>query len=290
MKPDTINLQNTLMQLLAVQVGSSEGKQAMEVRHAEALIVEARRKEIEDEHEIEMDQRIAEAIESMGIRHGAIKPVTEAQWREYHWQKRVSPELESLGFDPKHIRRIHPKWNRPKQEEVFSKTRELCTGRGAVVIMAGERGVGKTQICEEIIRLRTEASFEWHDKTEMERFGESGPPPEPGRYAKLSRLSTQFKPLYADYGSIHAEELAERLLVWIDISLLVIDEIHEADDLRVPARMLVDIVDRRYSANKDTILITNHSVSQISQSIHGSILSRVRETGIVFDCQWKGWR
>jgi DNA replication protein DnaC len=106
----------------------------------------------------------------------------------------------------------------------------------------------------------------------------------------MSDLVSRLKSLYADFGSIDAERqsnFSERLC---DESLLVIDEIHECDEMRVKDRVLTDIVDKRYARRRDTILISNQTVDDFRHTANDSVLSRLTEHGGIFLCDWRSFR
>lgn len=138
---------------------------------------------------------------------------------------------------------------------------------------------GKTTICAQII---LERAFNeglvcpWHRR-----------PP----YRKLAKLVAQYKSIYSDHGSIDTEQLLQAHdQLCVHHPLMVIDECHDCDELRVKNRFLTDTIDKRYSANNDTILISNQTPEQFMETTDDSVLSRLKENGQIVHCTWESWR
>lgn len=234
---------------------------------------------------------VAEACEAMLERLRArfnIQPRTVEEIEAHDWKTTVVPHLTAIGIPDRHCRRIAPQWSNTAQERAFGEVVGLCNSSGVVVALIGCRGAGKTTIAAQIMRTRFEARREYFRLPPESR--EMCPPPDAGRYVKLGELGSMFKPLYADFGCLNRDELAERLKAWIDLELLVIDEIHESEDLKTHARLLVDLVDHRYARRNDTILISNHDGAEFRRLINPSILSRIGEHGKIIECRWPSWR
>ncbi len=208
---------------------------------------------------------------------------------EWNWQNLTIPDLQARGFEHRHIRRVYPKWNNPAQEHTFKLLMGLLRGNGAIVALTGQRGTGKTQMACELCRLRTEARRAYYG-TPIDERGEAKAPPESGRYVKLSKIGSLFKSLYADFGSVDAEALTDRFNAYANETLLIIDEVHESEDLKTQMRMLTDLVDRRYAALKDTVLISNYTDAEFQQNVNPSIISRLSEHGRILSCKWKSFR
>lgn len=217
-----------------------------------------------------------------------LKPMDAGAIASYNWKRRTIPAMREIGIDSRHCVQIAPNWNCPEQEAAFEWVKELCRNRGAIVILAGNRGAGKTTIPCQLMRERIEQWNAWNDTMPEDRTGKQ--PLEPGRYEKLARLGSMFKPLYSDIGTIRAERLNGIFEVWCEAPFLAIDEIHEADDLKAATRMLIDLLDRRYSKRLDTVLISNHDPAACQRELNPSILSRIDHCGAIIPCQWESWR
>jgi hypothetical protein len=216
-------------------------------------------------------------------------PVSQEEIDRWDWEHVVVPDLRKLGWDRRHIRRIAPDWNCPKQERMFAMMGEKLKRNGAIVALVGKRGIGKTTLAAEHSRTRYEAHRAYFSVPPSER-ATPHPPPRPGRYEKLGRIAGLFKPLYADFGSLNTEELSRQLDAWCDCELVVIDELHESEDLKTSYRFLVDFVDRRYANHRDTVLISNHSPDEFRNEINSSIISRLSQHGAILHCEWESHR
>lgn len=217
------------------------------------------------------------------------KPVSDAEVEKWEWEKCVVRDMQAHGWDSRHIKRIAPNWNCPPQERAFEVMCGKLQGNGAIVALVGGRGIGKTTNAAEQSRLRVEARRAYFKLAPSER-ATPHPPPEPGRYEKLGRLAGMFKPLYADFGSVNSEDLARQLETWCRAELVVLDELHESDDLKTNMRFLVDFVDRRYANKRDTILISNHTAEEFQTHVNSSIISRLGHHGGIIRCNWESHR
>jgi DNA replication protein DnaC len=72
--------------------------------------------------------------------------------------------------------------------------------------------------------------------------------------------------------------------------LLVIDEVQERSESAWEDRLLTFLVNQRYNAMKDTILIANLTKAEFAQSVGASIVSRLNETGGIIECAWPSFR
>ena len=54
--------------------------------------------------------------------------------------------------------------------------------------------------------------------------------------------------------------------------------------------MLTHIVNERYAANLDTIIVTNESLEAAQRSLGQSIVDRIRESGAFVACNWPSFR
>lgn len=214
----------------------------------------------------------------------SIIPKSDAEIRAYAWENDIKPLLKSAGFDERFWEEIGECDRLDRTEdfaawkEALDTTRVHCQGVGAIVVLAGARGTGKTTICSQ---LAIEAA--WKDENPP---WDRQPP-----YRKLQALIERYKPLYSDFGSTQTDDLAtSRDWFCRTPRLAFIDEIHDSQEMKVRDRLLVDVVDRRYSARRDTVLITNQSTDEFLDTANASILSRISQHGIIIPCDWKSWR
>lgn len=233
------------------------------------------------------EKKLKEVLEGIGAIGARVRARTESELADHRWQIATLPQLESIGVPGRHRIRL-TEWGNEKQEEKFNRVRELCRGTGAVVALVGKRGCGKTTIACQLMRERVESRLAYNRLDVDERPAIE--PPEPGRYEKLMRLGAMFKSGFAGFGSISQGRDTELYLAWTRLPLLVIDEIHDAETIAPTMAMLVDLVDRRYAEQRDTILISNRDADSFAKEMNQSVISRLSETGAIISCEWESWR
>lgn len=72
--------------------------------------------------------------------------------------------------------------------------------------------------------------------------------------------------------------------------LLILDELGERGESEWEDRTLVYLIDKRYDAMKDTLLISNMTAAAFEESMGTSIASRLRECGGFVECNWESFR
>jgi len=149
------------------------------------------------------------------------------------------------------------------------------SSHGKVWIVTGSRGAGKTTM---VCRLLAS----WITKSKGH-----------ARYSKLSDL-LELQVLYSGQGVAEKQQkhaLQQRDRFANHNSLLAIDEVHENRSNANAAEILVDLVDRRYSAGRHTVLISNLEPENLEDCINPSILDRARDGGgIVSTMGWTNYR
>lgn len=217
-------------------------------------------------------------------------PVTPPeQFRAYVFKTEICERLKAYGFEPRFwvdglLEKTEPKTREAKQAFVLAKTLSYLRNQGAIVALSGDRGVGKTTIVAQLAIKRL-----WEDWHSARNGG-----PVTHRitsYKKLTGIVGRLKALYADFGTIGIDALESYRDHLATLDLLIIDELNEcADDSKHKDRILTDIIDRRYAANRDTILLTNQKAAEFEQTINPSVLSRLNEHGAIIPCDWQSFR
>jgi DNA replication protein DnaC len=158
-------------------------------------------------------------------------------------------------------------WNR-KRAELWGM---VGTGKGAIVLIHGPRGRGKTQmVC---------------DVCHFVRNGLGGRKPVNTRYTTAMDL---FRDIRGAFNSDTRElDLIQR---YATPALLVIDEAHERGQTDFEGRVLTEIVDKRYSAMRETFIVTNETPEQAQKSLGPSIWSRMTQTGGLVEVNWVNYR
>lgn len=142
-------------------------------------------------------------------------------------------------------------------------------GTGCLLAFVGKRGPGKTQMGVELMRYQT-----------GERL----------KSAKFCDAIDIFVSLRATYGDHSTRNEGQAIAEWVRPDLLVIDEIHERGETQWEDRILVNILNKRYDALKDTIIIANLTAMEIERSLGPSIWARLCQTGGVVLFDWESFR
>ena len=201
------------------------------------------------------------------------QPLSEKEWQARENQ-RAARELREKGLEllakseiPARHRNIPPSelkgapWLKLKSEI------ETRIGDGCIVALVGRRGTGKTQLAVEIAKAVAMAG-------------------KPALYVTAMDFFLAIKECYRETGG------SERKVIknYSSPALLIIDEVQERGETPWEDRLLTHLVDRRYQAQKDTILISNQNQDAFRKAIGDSISSRIVETGGVADCDWDTYR
>jgi DNA replication protein DnaC len=201
---------------------------------------------------------------------------TDDELAGWEWKNDTLPRLKESGLEERYCRDVTT-WPQKAQGAVYRRVKGILTRQGAIVALLGPRGTGKTTIAAQLIvdRAKNPGLPPW----------ERQPP-----YRKLGDLVAKLKPLYCDQGTIETDALLSARDALCRHPLLVIDEIHEADDRKVKSALLTDIIDIRYSRLNDTVLISNQTPEEFRRNTSDSILSRLAEHGQIIPCQWESQR
>lgn len=165
----------------------------------------------------------------------------------------------------------HPAWY-----ETFERIlNTMCEGSLSVII--GPRGTGKTQMAVELAVFTENHLWTLRGRSDTART----------RYTTAVEMFVTIKETYGDNAQ-RSEKAAIDLFVKPD--LLVIDEVQERAGTEWENRLLVNIVDRRYAAMKDTILVGNLKPEDVQCELGTSIASRAQETGGIYVADWPSFR
>lgn len=225
---------------------------------------------------------VSSALPDFMARLAAFAPRSTDEIKSHLSKTEIMPAIARWGFDTRFQREISME---AKQGRVFRNICERMSGKGAIVALIGERGLGKTTLAAQFA-IRTA----W--RNESEKVKECGPHKiESVIYRKCAKIVARYKPLFGDFGSIETESLMESLdYLCRQQEYLVIDEVHDCEEMKMRNRVLTDLIDRRYSCCRDTILIANQTSENFAATIGDSILSRLNEHGLIIECKWPSFR
>ena len=91
------------------------------------------------------------------------------------------------------------------------------------------------------------------------------------------------------------DHYASCLNTLLDVDLLIIDEVslpqNRSYQVSEQRQRLFDVIDGRYSrANNPTVLITNHGLSELNESIGARIMDRILDEGLALAFNWESYR
>lgn len=184
---------------------------------------------------------------------------------------------QGSGWGTKYIEPIHlygERWL-----EAFAQAKNVIAGRGIVALL-GTRGTGKTRMAAEITR----AGFFSKNHPEWNGHGAVS-----GKTSMYRRTLDLFLDLRDAAGSKTNSE--KRVLSELEKpGLLVMDEFHERGGSDWENRIVSNLIDKRYSAGRPTIIIANYSIAEMSAAIGPSVADRMRENGKAIVCDWESYR
>ncbi len=168
--------------------------------------------------------------------------------------------------------RFHPKLSKVSKEtewyKMYRQVDHLATFEtGAIVVLLGDFGTGKSQMgCQLVYNRCTHGLSALYVRTKD----------------MLATIRGSF-----DDRSIREMDAARE---FIHPTLLVMDEIQVRGESKWENDYITHIIDHRYAAMKETILIANLSMAKIHQHLAPSVLSRIKESGQICMCKWKSFR
>lgn len=149
------------------------------------------------------------------------------------------------------------------------KVESLCglIGGGFLVALIGNRGTGKTQAAV-VAAIRA---------IKVERTA---------LYCKAMEIFLDIRATYKREDRTELDALAK----YLGPQLLIIDEIQQRGETPFEDRILAYLVDKRYDAMVDTILLGNLNPKALKDALDPSITDRLRETGGIMEFAWKSFR
>lgn len=153
-------------------------------------------------------------------------------------------------------------------EKLKELTRRLENTPGSMLGFVGNRGTGKTQMAVELMRQATAAE----------------------RSALFTSAIGFFLKIKASFAKDAKQTELEVLGEFFRPHLLVIDEIGKRGDSAWEDNLLFELLNRRYNAMKDTVIISNMPKGEFEDYIKDSLTSRINETGGLVEFNWASFR
>lgn len=196
---------------------------------------------------------------------------SQLEERQREWDKELDLRfrqnadaiLSKAGLPKRHLMPFIPSGDGWLKIEERLKARR---GSGFIIALCGPRGTGKTQLATSLAR---EAAS--HGKGSM--------------YQTAMGFFLDIKESFD--GKRSEKDVIAR---YCATALLILDEMQERGETAWEDRLLTHLIDRRYGAEKDTLLITNQTKESFLQSIGESVASRISETGGIAVCNWPSFR
>lgn len=186
--------------------------------------------------------------------------------READGRRRSHELWQASGVPDRHAAGVE---NRSKAWGAKRDELEAMLGTGFLVALIGGRGSGKTQMAVALIRDRVHAR-----------------PPVVAQYVRAMDVFLTIREAYRSDGPSERDQINR----FVRPGLLVIDEAHVRGETAWEDRMLTHLIDLRYGAGVDTLLVSNETHAEFKASIGPSIYSRLIETGGVIECNWESFR
>jgi DNA replication protein DnaC len=111
-----------------------------------------------------------------------------------------------------------------------------------------------------------------------------------GRLSLYCKAFDFFLDIRDKYKKGSEESEKSTLVKYLKPSLLVIDAVENRSDSPWENLLLNHMIDLRYDAVLDTVMITNQVPKQIEATMGPSIVSRANENGLVLECKWESFR
>ena len=146
-------------------------------------------------------------------------------------------------------------------------------GNGVVAALVGPRGTGKTQMAAHAMRYAIER--------------DPGNAMSATRYCNWCGIVRKIKGTFGKNNGPTEETIIADLVKY---RLLVIDEVHEGNGREFEAGLFTAIIDARYRAMKDTILISNQDKAAFTAHVGPSVSDRMREGGGIISMKWESFR
>lgn len=151
--------------------------------------------------------------------------------------------------------------------EAYEKMRNGI-GQGFTAALVGGRGAGKTQLAVQIMKRATRQECT-------------------AKYLEAIDFFMAIKETYRPDSKSCEREVMH---AYCKPMLLVIDEFGKRGETPWADNLMFAMLNKRYNAKLDTILIDNRDKTAFTQALGPSLVSRILETGWLIECNWESYR
>lgn len=173
--------------------------------------------------------------------------------------------MVKANIPKRHTRGVKIDPNHPWVPQCEIVSRRL--GAGFLLALLGDRGTGKTQMAVVVMMVGFKAQ-------------------RTGLYVSAMDVFLDVRATYSNPDASERDALGR----FLGPDMLVIDEIQQRGETDFEDRILAYLIDQRYGAMKDTIVIANLTPDALKDSLDPSIVDRLRETGGIIECTWPSFR
>lgn len=215
------------------------------------------------------EQQIAEVGES------TTSPTSSS--RSADWQAEAHERWMRAGFPSRHLERIVECVARGEDRPEYgvAAAAKLAKALNALeddglVGLIGKRGTGKTLAACHMARY-----WSWA------RQGRDSI-----RYIHVAEMLSSIRYASTDGGRPEHQVVDD----WAQIGLLIVDEVQDRRESDWEQQTLSWLIDKRYGTGRPTLLISNLLPAEFAKSLGPSIVDRMRETGVIVECNWESFR
>lgn len=153
--------------------------------------------------------------------------------------------------------------------------------QGGIVAMLGGRGPGKTRMAAEIARSGKWAMDKAVSVDGRKIFYQTA------FYRRAMDIFLDLRDASKNHVKSSEKAVLEKLESY---GLLVIDEFQERGETEWENRVMKNLLDKRYSSCRPTIIIANMVRGDMGKALGDSVKDRIRECGTVIEFNWQSFR
>lgn len=183
-------------------------------------------------------------------------------------RKAQSAQLFSAsGIPPRYVEALENGVTLTEEQERVRGLAAIILAAGGFAAIIGPRGTGKTHLAAVI--------------------GQEACEQQSVRYLKVLDYFRAVKDTFGRDAAVSESDVVKQHVAY---GLLILDECHERSGSDWELTQLNDLLDRRYSSRRATLLISNQTRAALAENLGASICSRLREDGDVLELAGESYR